>query len=161
MKNNNLINEIWKPIKDFPSYYVSNRGRVYSAKSKKYLSPQVHKQGYLWVNIRNNGKTFHPMIHSLVAKSFIPNPYGFTTVNHKNGIKSDNNVENLEWNTQRQNNIHAYKNGLNPMKISLEEREDIKKLYATKRYSQYRLAKMFEVTQSEINKIINDKFESW
>ena len=129
MKNIDLTNEQWKPIEEFPGYFISSCGRIYSTKRNKLLNPQRHKQGYLQIHLSKDGIKCYRTLHRLVALTFIPNPNNFKTVNHKNGIKSDNRVENLEWASQSQNNIHAFQKGLHPLKITKEEREDIKMLY--------------------------------
>lgn len=72
------------------------------------MTPNVNKKGYLTVNIK--GKTTY--VHRLVAEAFIPNPDNLPQVNHKNTRKNDNNVSNLEWNTNKENMEHSWKNGL-------------------------------------------------
>lgn len=96
-------------LKDFGDYYVSKSGNVYSKKSKKILKPQLHRQGYLLLSLYNGKKFITKTIHRLVAQQFISNPNSKSQINHINGDKSDNKVENLEWCTNGENQKHAYK----------------------------------------------------
>lgn len=106
--------EIWKDIEGFEGrYQVSNKGRVKSlhfnwSDTSKILKPQRFPKGYLRVTI--GGKIIG--IHRLVAMAFIDNPKGLPQVNHIDGDKANNNVENLEWCTPSENLKHAYKSGL-------------------------------------------------
>lgn len=105
-KNMNLHGESWLSFS--PNYQVSSLGRVKNFISGLILKMQPDHKGYLRVTIQ--GKTCK--VHRLVAHSFIPNPENKPQVNHINGIKHDNRVENLEWNTGSENSKHSFVTGL-------------------------------------------------
>jgi hypothetical protein len=95
-------------IKDYPNYGVSKSGQVYSYLRERYLVP-VELDGYHRVFITNESGRKGLFIHRLVAETFIPNTDDEKKqVNHKNMIKTDNNVKNLEWVTQSENSTHAH-----------------------------------------------------
>lgn len=106
--------EIWKVIEEYPKYEVSNKGNVRHIKNKKILKPAISLQGYFYVSVsKGTRKTLKKVkIHRLVATTFIPNPKNKKTINHINGTKTDNRVENLEWATTSENLKHAHKIGL-------------------------------------------------
>lgn len=89
-------------------YIVYENGDVYSKKLKRFLIRRLDKSGYQCVSIANK----RMFLHRIVAITFIDNPLNKRCVNHINGIKTDNNVKNLEWCTHSENNKHAYATGL-------------------------------------------------
>ena len=103
------MKEIWKDIPEFDGYQVSNFGRVKSLpraghhKKDIIMKDFIINSGYKCVTINKKNKT----IHRLVAKAFIKNPYNKNQVNHINGNKLDNHVDNLEWVTQGENMAHS------------------------------------------------------
>ena len=97
--------EQWKNIVDYPDYEISNLGRVRSLKFGKevILSPGMRNDGYLLVNLWKNGEKKGFLVHRLVAQAFIPNPFNYPCINHKDHNRQNNNVENLEWCTAQYN----------------------------------------------------------
>lgn len=103
--------EIWKEIKGFGgNYSVSSEGRVRSngllkGKNSKVriLKTEMSKKGYLRVGLTKDGKQKKYLVHRLVAIAFLDNPNNLPDVNHRNEIKTDNRVENLEWMSRRDN----------------------------------------------------------
>lgn len=109
--------EIWKRIEGTDFYDVSNEGRV---RSRNYLGHGTTKvlalakdhKGYLRVRLFFGSRRKNCKVHRLVAEAFIPNPGGLPEVNHKDGDKTNNRVDNLEWSTAHDNTVHAYRSGL-------------------------------------------------
>lgn len=115
------MQEIWKDIVGYEGLYqVSNFGRVKSLRRttlaangarrnypEKILTPFKNKTGYLSIQLYFGHKNVHKLIHRIMAESFIPNPKKLDQVNHKNGIKNDNSLNNLEWISRRGNALHA------------------------------------------------------
>lgn len=100
-------------LKDFPGYYVTDEGDVYSVNYNrmgfvKKMKPSKDGKGYLFVSLMKNKKRYIKKVHRLVAETFIPNPDNKPQVNHKNGNKTDNNVKNLEFCTCSENCIHKF-----------------------------------------------------
>ena len=109
--------EIWKDIKGFEGQYrISSFGRLehYSKRFGWNILKNTNKKvSYFSVILINRqGKNLSTRLHRLVAEAFIPNPNNYPTINHIDGNKQNNNVENLEWCTQKQNFEHAKENGL-------------------------------------------------
>lgn len=118
--------EIWKDVNGYEGHYqVSNYGQVRSvdrivvrmyrggfSKAGKIVKPYVTPKGYLRIQLSKDGKLKNFMVHRLVALAFIENPNNKPEVNHKDGNKRNNFLENLEWVTSSENQIHAYDTGL-------------------------------------------------
>lgn len=109
-----MNNEIWKDIKGYEGLYqISNLGRVKSYKRNNIiLKPGKTKRGYMVVSLCSKKSIKKVYIHRLVAQSFIKNINSFEQVNHIDGDKANNKVDNLEWVSAKDNVIHAYKNNL-------------------------------------------------
>lgn len=129
--------EIWKNIKGFEELYqISNLGQVKSLRNNLILKPGLAGIGYLSVNLCKDGKQNYKKIHRLVAEHFIENIDNLPCVNHKDGNKTNNNVENLEWCTSSYNNKEAYRLGL---KRSLKGKNNKYSKTLMKKVSQYDL----------------------
>ncbi len=101
-------------------YLIYEDGRVFSCKSNRFLKPLKGSKGYLYIDIRkysdrkSDCDAICPRIHRLVAMAFIPNPDNLPQVNHIDGNKENNHVDNLEWCTNLYNTIEAVRLGLKP-----------------------------------------------
>ena len=103
--------ETWKPIADYVGLYeVSNKGRVRNLKTGRILKPGNNGRGYWFVGLYKNGAVKYHYLHRLVALTFIPNPNKLPEVNHKDEIKTNNKLDNLEWISHRDNSNYGKRN---------------------------------------------------
>ena len=165
--------EYWSDIPNYEGYYqVSNHGNVRSLNRSvvqqngrkqfikgKTIKPHLTNKGYFKVHLWRDGKKISRSIHRLVAMAFLANSLNKPQVNHINGCKTDNNLCNLEWNTQSEQQIHAYQNGLQARgekhhyaKLSLEEVIQIKQSLKSQ-VLQKDLAAKFNISQQTISAI--------
>ena len=158
--------EYFKKIKGYENYLISNQGRVFNFKFKKFLKPTKDRGGYLLVNLWKNGIRKLYRIHRLVALAFIPNPENKETVNHIDGVKINNFAINLEWATNKENTQHALNNGLlkpikgsknSSSKLTEDQVLEIRRIYSSGEISQRALGEMFDVTQMLISYIVRRK----
>jgi len=172
------MEEFWKDIIGYEGHYqISNLGRVKSIArqrknglsicitKEKILKTHTNIWGYTTVTLSLNSKSMAYRIHRLVAINFIPNSNSKIEVNHINGIKSDNSLENLEWCTAKENVRHAYNTGLriNPKgeKHSRSKLTDIQVLEIKQRLEkgekQFLIGKTYNVSRQYIHNIKNNK----
>lgn len=172
--------EIWKAIPFAPQYQVSSIGNLKSIKrtsitikdgievsrvlKERPIAERVNNCGYTRVTLYIKGALKSYSMHRLVASLFIPNPDNKRTVNHINGNKRDNRVENLEWNTHQENVIHSYRTGLKtPTKGSQFKRklnDDQVRQIKTYKWSgktKKEIAAMFNVHRVTIHDIYNER----
>jgi len=143
--------EIWQQLTDYEGIYeISNFGNVKTLANNKEKCEKIMKgtiaKGYVRVTLRKNNIAKICLVHRLVAKQFIPNLEKKEQVNHINGLKSDNKVSNLEWNTSFENMQHASKNNL--LNVVKGEKHHSFKLSELKKIEIFSLRNKF--TQKEI-----------
>lgn len=97
---------IWKKIEGFQNYSISDDGNVRNDNTMKILKQHIGNRGYYMVNLWRNNKGHWKTIHRLLAVAFIPNPENKLCVNHIDGNKKNNNINNLEWCTHSENQLH-------------------------------------------------------
>ena len=160
--------EIWIKAKNYSNYEVSNLGRLKTFNWKgtgkeSIIKPAKDKRGYLRTVLKgDDGISKTIKVHRIVLNSFNPTNE-VLEVNHKNGIKDDNRIENLEWCTRKQNIQHCIDNNLQYVlkgeeigNSKLTEREvlEIRKKFIPRIYSRSKLAKEYNVSEATIKDII-------
>lgn len=150
-------------IKSLPRYRRCGLDSGYVTK-EKIMAHVDDKQGYKIIRFSKDGIPKAMKVHRIIAETFIPNPFNKKEVNHINGIKFDNIVENLEWATSSENRLHAFDIGLQPKgnlhpctKLSEQVVREIRMKYHKDNYGYKKIAKEYNVTPSNIQRIINRK----
>lgn len=161
--------EIWRNVKGtFGCYKISNLGNYASYRGRQWndRKPWITTGGYLCVDIYVNEKRTTPKVHRLVAEAFLPNPNNHRVVNHKNGIKTDNHIDNLEWCNHSYNNQHAWDTGLklktlgeNHPQASLtqEQADEIRKIRKDRKIRRSHLAEKYNVSIPTIDRILGNR----
>ena len=148
----------WADVSGYEGLYsVSTEGQVYTHKYKKFLKPRS-KRGYLNVSLSKNKKRKEFRVHRLVAIAFISNSENKEQVNHIDGDKNNNKVNNLEWVTQSENITHSYNLGLHstikkPYKMTENKISQLKSMLE-ERTTLKEMARILEVSVSTINRHI-------
>lgn len=122
----NQDNKEWRVIKEFPNYFISEYGDIYSTyKSGKFLSPKEDKDGYYEVCLIHNKVRHCRRVHRLVGMTFLENKDNLPLINHKDLNVKNNHYSNLEWCTVAHNNKHYHSNVSNKKVLSSFSKEDL------------------------------------
>jgi predicted XRE-type DNA-binding protein len=165
--------EVFKDVVGYEGLYqVSNEGRVKSLDYRRTGEESIlkgrpnRKDGYLRVNFCKDGIKKDFYIHRLTALAFLPNSENKSEVNHKNGIKADNHLENLEFTTPKENMQHAYDTGLQHKgekhpnsKLTEKVVLQIRDLAKCKRFTHREIATIYNCSRQRIGAIANN--ETW
>lgn len=158
--------EEWKDIEGYEGLYaISNKGRVKSLRTGLIHKERLTFDGYVKATLTVNYKAKDFRVHRLVAKAFIPNPDNKETVNHKDGIKTNNTIGNLEWATRSEQVFHSYQHDLKkPMKGNLnywakltdDQVREIRSTYikGSKEFGTVALGRKYGVNASVIEKVV-------
>jgi hypothetical protein len=166
-----VAQEQWRNIEGWP-YEVSSLGRIRRSAPASGTRPGLvligtpNPQGYLRVGLRRDGARLaaHFFVHQVVARAFLGNPPEDCAPNHKNGVKDDNRADNLEWCTRSENQLHAYRTGLQTRgaehgraKLTDKKVRAIRARYAQGDVSTAALARKYHVSQPLISQIVRRK----
>ena len=166
-----FVDEIWRDVVGYEgNYQVSNYGRVKSSYRglNRILRPTVNPDGYIYFRLSLQNNLKGKLAHILVATAFIDNPKNKIQVNHIDGLKWNNYVENLEWVTPSENQYHAYRTGLRKepqgeerynAKLTSKDVYFCRRVYKPrdKKFGVNALAQKFGVTPTAMSKIIRGK----
>lgn len=148
--------EIFKTIKDFPNYKISNMGIIVNNKGVELnIGKRKSNSGYVQVRLFKDGKYHYKYLHRLIAETFIPNPNNYRTINHINGIKTDNNINNLEWASDAEQQRHAYLKSLKPAGNSFtkEQLDEIYTMFFIKKLKPRKISNILNRPFGTIRKI--------
>lgn len=150
--------EEFRELPDFENYKISTLGRIYSITRRTCLKvKRLGGRGYYQVRLSKNGNYYYKNLHRLLAEVFIPNPNNLRTVNHINGNKLDNRLENLEWSDDCRQQHQACVIGLKPTTqpiLTEQEILDVYKRYFEEGESMYSIAKRYKTRKQQIAKLV-------
>lgn len=166
--------EEWREIKNYPNYMISNRGRVKSLNYNKtgeerIMKFAINKKGYCCVVLYKDKKQKHYLVHRLVATAFIPNPNNLPQLNHKDEVKTNNCVDNLEWCDAKYNiNYGTHNNKLSlahkGKKLSQEHKDKLSKILKGRILSQEwknKISKAHQIPILQFSKSGNTILRKW
>jgi hypothetical protein len=164
MKNVEKYKEIWMDVVGYENnYMISNFGKIKNVNTGRILSPGLNSRGYYTVTLYKKGECKSATIHRLLLSAFLPNTLNKATVNHIDGDKSNNMLNNLEWATHSENTKHSYTKGLASKKgedhgrNKLTENDVIKIKYEYKGLLYSTIAEIYGVHRTTISSIKRNK----
>ena len=150
----NSPQEVWKDIQGFEGLYkISSQSVILNMLSHKVLKQTINHEGYCRVALRKNGTNSSHRVHRLVASAFLPNPQNLPLVNHKNEIKHDNMVNNLEWCTHLHNVKEGCKKNRTRDKITKEQLDLMYEMSKTSTLKE--IGKHFKFTKTTIHILLS------
>ena len=152
-------------IVGFENYYFDMNFNIHSKITGKKMTYHYDKDGYAIVSLRKDSKSYLRKVHRLVALTFIPNPENKPEVNHINGIRNDNRIENLQWVTRIENIRHSFifgkqcnKGEKHPnSKLKNKDIPLILKMYYFENRSRKEIAEIFNITHYTVTDILNGR----
>jgi len=167
MNEYNIQEEVWKDVEGYEgSYSVSSFGRIKSLERtiarkdgytriqcERFLKPGKNPDGYLIVVLRKNNKSKSVTVHSLVANGFLKRHTECLQINHIDGVKTNNRLDNLEFVTRSENMKHASMNGLRMVKLTPTEAFEIKELYEKTDLKQKEIGIIYGVSKQNVSEI--------
>lgn len=167
----------YRKVVGYDDYYVTNDGRVWTNNRKNGIERFMKQRcmgGYMSVALYKDGKAKHVRVHRLVAQAFIPNPCNKPYINHIDGNRVNNNVENLEWCTQKENVHHsiyvlgrwtssdkqrasASVQGKKNRKLTMEQANELRRLHKEEHISSTKLSEMYNLNLTSVKRILNGK----
>lgn len=149
---------IWKDVNGYEGLYlVSRDGQIKGIKSGKILKQCVAKSGYKIVGLCSHGVRKNVQVHRIIALAFLQNSQNKPEVNHKDGCKTNNAIENLEWATRQENSQHAFENGLmnlSNIKLTPNDVKKIRKRYFLDKKTYNQIAEEFNLSLSHVEGVV-------
>lgn len=141
-----------RPIAAAPKYTISESGEIRNRKSGRILKQWLNEFGYPRVRLMTASGQKNFRVNRLMAIAFIPNPEGLPEVNHIDGVKTNNRIDNLEWCSCRDNMRHAYSNGVIVRKLAPDNVRNIRYLIQSG-MKQNRIASLYDVSIATVSDI--------
>lgn len=148
--------EVFKVIKEFQNYSISNLGNIINSKGIKLnIGKRKSNSGYIQVRLYKDNKYYYKYLHRLLANAFLPNPHNYRTINHINGNKTDNSISNLEWASDAQQQRHAFLKSLksNGKSFTIEQLNEIYKMFFNRNLKPRQIANILNRPFGTIKKI--------